>query len=81
MVEVRKKERESIESLLRRFKRRLKQSRVLINVRGRMFYEPPKSKKLIREEAKRRKESKEKREYLKKIGKIEEREFKRTRRR
>lgn len=81
MVEVRKKERESIESLLRRFKRRLKQSRVLIKVRRKMYYEPPKSKRQIREEARRRKESREKRDYLRKLGKIEEKEFKRTKRR
>lgn len=81
MVEVRKKERESIESLLHRFKRRLKQSRVLIKVRKKRFYEPPKSKRQIREEAGRRKKLREKREYLRKLGKIEERKFKRTKRR
>lgn len=81
MVEVRKKEHESVESLLRRFKRRLKQSRILIKVRGKMFYQPPKSKRLIREEARRRKKVREKRDYLRKLGRIEEKGFRRTKRR
>ena len=77
MVEVRKKEHESIESLLRRFKRRLKQSRILIKVRKKMFYEPPKSKRKIREEARRREEIRKEKEYLRKLGKLDEKEFKR----
>lgn len=81
MVEVRKKERESIESLLRRFKRRLKQSRVLIKVREKMFYASPKSKRQIREEAQHRKTVREEREYLRKLGKLDEEEIRRPRRR
>jgi len=81
VVEVRKKEHESVESLLRRFKRRLKQSRILIKVRGKMFYQPPKSKRLLREEARRRKKLREEKEYLRKLGRVEEKEFRRTKKR
>lgn len=79
MVEVRKRESESIESLLRRFREKLKQSRILITAREKMFYQPPKSKREIREAARRRKELKKQIEYLKKLGKIEEKGFKKKR--
>lgn len=43
MVQIRKKENESTGSLLRRFTRAVKLSGVLINARGKRYYEPQKS--------------------------------------
>jgi small subunit ribosomal protein S21 len=79
VVEVKRKEKEKIESLLRRFKKKLLQSGVLLEARKRRFYERPKSKKQLREEAKRRKELRDEKEYLRKIGKLDSRKYKHTR--
>ena len=70
MVEVKKKEGESFESLLRRFNRKIQQSGVLVRARKTRFFEAPKSKRLVREDARRRAVIKEKREELKKSGKL-----------
>lgn len=70
MVEVKRKEGESFESLLRRFNRKIQQSGVLIRARRIQFYDPPKSRNLLRESARRRKELAEEREALKKLGKL-----------
>ncbi len=72
MVEVRRKDGESGESLIRRFTRKVQQSGVLIRAKRRRFYEPPKTKRETKEDAIRRKQTRDKREYLKKIGKLEE---------
>lgn len=70
MVEVKKKDGESFESLLRRFNRRIQQSGVLVRARKIRFFEPPKSKRLVREDARRRAQIKRRREELKKSGKL-----------
>lgn len=70
MVEVKKKEGESFESLLRRFNRKIQQSGVLVRARKIRFYEPGRSKNLLREDALRRNVNREKREELKKLGKL-----------
>lgn len=70
MVEVRRKERESVESLLRRFTRKIQQSRVLINARESRFYVSPKSKREMREGALHRAKIIKEREKLIKLGKI-----------
>lgn len=75
MVEVKKKEGESFESLLRRFNRKIQQSGVLVRARKIRFFEPSKSKRLIREGARRRALIKEKREELKKTGKLIPKKF------
>lgn len=70
MVEVKKKDGESFESLLRRFNRKIQQSGVLVRARRIRFFEPAKSKLFVREDARRRAGVKEKREELKKSGKM-----------
>ena len=70
MVEVKKKDGESFESLMRRFNRKIQQSGVLIRARKIRFFEPTKSKNLQRENAVRRAVNREKREELKKQGKL-----------
>lgn len=70
MVEVKKKEGESFESLLRRFNRKIQQSGVLIRARKIRFYTPVKSRNLQKVAARRRAKSKVEREELKKLGKL-----------
>lgn len=75
MVEVKRKDGESFESLLRRFNRKIQQSGVLVRARKTRFYEPPKNRRSVREDARRRATNKEKREELKKIGKMPIKKF------
>ena len=70
LVEVKRKENESFESLLRRFNRKIQQSGVLIRARRIRFFTPNKSRNLLREDAQRRAVNREKREELKKLGKF-----------
>lgn len=70
MVEVKLKEGESYESMLRRFTRKIQQSGVLIRARKLRFFQAPKSKALRRQSALKRAELREEREELKKLGKI-----------
>lgn len=72
MVEVKKKDGESPESLLRRFTRKVQRSGVLIRAKKGRFYEPDKTKREVKDEAIRRRMVREKREYLRKIGKLED---------
>ena len=72
MVEVRRKEGESVESMLRRFTKRVQQSGILIRAKKGRFFESPKNKREVRESALRRKELRERKEYLRKIGKLDE---------
>jgi small subunit ribosomal protein S21 len=70
LVEVKRKENESFESLLRRFNRKIQQSGVLIRARRTRFFEPTRSRNLLREDAARRAVNREKREELKRQGKL-----------
>jgi ribosomal protein S21 len=72
MVEVRKKEGESNESLLRRFTKKVQASGVLIRAKRGRFFTAPKSKLQVRENASRRKMISEKKEFLRKIGKLDD---------
>ncbi len=69
MVEVKRKESESFESLLRRFNRKIQQSGILIRARKTRFFEPGKSRNLLRVAARRRSQLRVLREELKKMGK------------
>jgi small subunit ribosomal protein S21 len=69
MVEVKKKDNESFESLLRRFNRKIQQSGVLVRARKTRFFEPPKSRNLQRVAARRRSQIKAQKEELKRLGK------------
>ncbi len=72
MVEVKKKNGESTESLLRRFTKRVQSSGVLLHAKKGRFYSSKKSKREEREDAARRQLIQEKKEYLRRIGKLEE---------
>lgn len=51
MIEVKKKERERYESLLRRFNREVQQSGILTIVKKNRFFEPEQNRRLRRESA------------------------------
>lgn len=70
MVEVKKKDNESFDSLLRRFNRKIQQSGVLIRARKTRFFEPPKSRNLQKVAARRRSVVRAQKEELKKMGKL-----------
>jgi small subunit ribosomal protein S21 len=72
MVEVRKRDNESPDSLIRRFSRKVQQSGVLLQARKIRFYERKKSKRKQREEAQRRSELNAERDRLIKLGEIDE---------
>lgn len=72
MVEVKRKENETVGGLIRRFTRKVQQSGVLLNARKIRFFARPKSKLRVRREAQMRKEITEIKEKLRKLGKDEE---------
>lgn len=69
MVEVKRKDGESFESLHRRFSRKVQQSGILVRARKNMFYDRPKSRNLRRRAAQRRSIMGEEREEMKRLGK------------
>ena len=76
MVEVRKKEKETSESLIKRFTRQLQSSGVLPKARKRRFYAKKKTRRILREEALYRDKVKKEADRLKKMGKFDEEAFK-----
>ena len=72
MIEVKKKENESIGSLLRRFSKKVQQSGLLLQARSSRFFEKGKSRTERRKSALRRNKIVVEREKLKKLGKLEE---------
>lgn len=71
-VEVKRKNNESLESLLRRFTKRIQQSGVLLRAKKGKYYTPPENRSQRRERAIRRTKILEMKEQLKKIGKLDE---------
>ncbi len=71
-VEIKRKNNESIESLLRRFQDKVKRSRVLILAKKNRYHEKEENKSKKRVEAKRRQFNRAKRKYLIKVGKLQE---------
>jgi len=69
LVEVKKKDNESFDSLLRRFTRKIQQSGVLIRARKTRFFQAPKSRNLQKVAARRRSKIREEKEELKKFAK------------
>jgi ribosomal protein S21 len=72
MVEFKRKKGESFESFLRRFSKKLQQSKILREVRSRQYISKDKSRNMRRESALVRLELRKKKEYLRKIGKLPE---------
>lgn len=76
MIEVKKKDRESSESLIRRFSRRVQQSGVLVRARRVRFKADEKSKRELREGAMYKVEVRKLVGRLKKMGKFDDQNFK-----
>ena len=76
MIEVKKKDRETSESLIRRFSRRVQQSGVLVRARKTRFRIDEKSKKENRDGAMYRAKVKKVVDQLKKMGKFDDENFK-----
>lgn len=72
MVEVRRKEHETVGAMLRRFTRRMQRSGILITARKLKFYTPKPTKRNVREQALRRIEVTRERTRLEKLGKLED---------
>lgn len=70
VVEIKRKENESTEALLRRFKRKIQQSGVLLQARKIKYFEPRKNKRAVRVEAIRKTGIRKERELLRKLGKM-----------
>ena len=78
MIEVTKKDRESSESLIRRFSRRIQQSGVLVRARKIRFRTEEKSKRELREGAMYKMKVRKVVSKLKKMGKFDEENFRNT---
>ncbi len=74
MIEIKRKERESTTSLLRRFSKKVRQSGVLLNARKNKFYEKPKNRFQQKTTALRRERLRKLRRKLLKTGEIQPRE-------
>ena len=72
MVQFKRKKGESFESFLRRFNKRLQQSKKLIQARGNRYRQTEKNKRQIKQSALIGLKLKNKNEYLRKIGKLDE---------
>ena len=70
MVEVRRREKESTGSLLRRFSRKVQQSRILLEARKNAHRSRPKSKTKKQRDALRREQKRKEYNRLRKLGKI-----------
>lgn len=75
MVEVAKKNNESNESLVRRFVRKVQSSGKLLQAKKVQYRQPKKNKRQLRESAIRRAKTKAEKDFLRKIGKLEEPTF------
>ena len=78
MIEVKKKDRETSESLIRRFSRRVQQSGVLVHARKTRFRQDEKSKREVRQGAMYKAKVKKVVDRLKKMGKFDEANFRNT---
>jgi len=70
-LEIRKKEKETTQNLIRRFTRGIQQSGILLRARKTQFKRKKKSDGLKKKAALRREEKKQEYEKLKKLGKLE----------
>ena len=72
MLEVKKKDNESFESLIRRFSKKTVQSGKLLQAKKIQYHKKDLSKRAQKVKAIRRELVKDKKEYLRKIGKLDE---------
>jgi len=81
MVEIKRKEKESIEGMLRRFNKKLQQSGNIYRARALRFHQKRKSKAVQKEEASRKRMITERREHLKRLGLFGMHKFRRSQQR
>ena len=74
MIEVKRKEKESSASLLRRFQKKVRQSGVLMSARKNKYYEKPKNKRQQKVSALRREKLRALRRRMIKTGELDPRE-------
>ena len=72
MVQFKRKKGESFESFLRRFNKRLQQTKKIIHARKNRYRRPEKNDRQVKESALIGLELRKKKEYLRRIGKLEE---------
>lgn len=72
VLEVRKKDNESFESLIRRFTKKTIQSGKILQAKKIRFFSKEKSKRELKDSALRRKNISSKLDYLKRVGKLDE---------
>lgn len=72
MVEVKKRDGETAESLLRRFTKRVQSSGVLLQAKRGRYFSAKQSKLKAKENAARRTKIQDKKEFLRKIGKLDD---------
>ncbi len=80
MIEVKKKDRETSESLIRRFSRRIQEGGILVRARKARFRTEKKSKRERREEALYKVKIRKEIDKLKKLGKFDEEALKNVKR-
>ncbi|MBU1118991.1 30S ribosomal protein S21 [Patescibacteria group bacterium] len=71
MIQVKRKDNESSEALIRRFKKKVQQSGILYAARERRFYLRTKNKRKVKDDALRRKKIRKEKDLLRKLGKIQ----------
>lgn len=76
MIEIKRREGESVESLLRRFTKKVQQSGLVARTKKRRFYEPPKTKREERAAAVRRTQMRVRRDFLKRTGQLTDEDLK-----
>ena len=74
-LKIQKKERETSQNLIRRFKKVIHQSGILLEKRKRTFHKRQKSKNLKRKSALRRKKIKKEYKRLEKLGKSKDKNY------
>lgn len=81
MLEVKRKDGESFESMIRRFTKKTVQSGKIIQAKKVRFYNKPKTKRELKASALRRKKISSRLDYLKRIGKLDETALQRAKKR
>jgi len=81
VLEVKRKDGESFEAMIRRFTKKTIQSGKILQAKKVRFYNKPKTKRELKASALRRKQISGKLDYLKRIGKFDEVAFKKTKKR
>lgn len=75
MIEVKRKEGESVDSLIRRFTKKVQQSGLVIRTKKRQYFAKAKTKTEQRSDALRRQTIRDRKDYLRKTGQLTDEEL------